>query len=183
MRVRVWAVIAASLLAALPSLAASANEEALWQAAQGGDLARVMQLHQEGVDINARTRYGATALSYACDKGQLEIVRYLVENGAEINIEDDFYQVSPMGWALFNGHADIVVLLLENGATGAEQVLTTGVRQNDPKLVAAALTSSEINQGHVNSALTQAKTNAEATEVVALLENAEVAPAPEVTEA
>jgi len=47
------------LLLCLP-LVAGESEEAFWEAAREGDLETVKRLHGEGVDVNARTKYGAT---------------------------------------------------------------------------------------------------------------------------
>ena len=44
----------------------------LWEAARKGDAASVRALLDKGADVNARFRYGATALSYAADKGHTQ---------------------------------------------------------------------------------------------------------------
>ena len=55
---------------------ASINEE-LWAAARAGDTAKVTAALDKGADVNAKTRYGATALTFAADKGHLEVVKLL----------------------------------------------------------------------------------------------------------
>jgi outer membrane protein assembly factor BamB len=170
-------LVAAALVLA-PALAGE-KEEALWEAARQGDLATVERLSSEGVDVNARTKYGATALSYAADRQHLEVVRYLVEQGADVNTKDDFYEFTPMGWALYKQNAEIVIFLLEHGAEGADQVLSTGVQAKIKELVAAALKSPEIDSGHVARALEQAKAMEDSAEIVALLEGTEVKPTDE----
>lgn len=58
----------------------------LLQVAGYGDLNRVKELVEEGVDLNAVDSYaGITALHKACQGGHLEIVRYLIEHGIHIN--------------------------------------------------------------------------------------------------
>jgi outer membrane protein assembly factor BamB len=162
------------------TVSGSAGEpaEALWEAARVGDLTAVKKLHAEGFDLNARTKYGATALSFACDKGHLDVARYLIEHGADVNAKDDFYQVTPLGWALYNDHVEIVKLLVANGASEVDQVLMTGVRKNVPELVAIALESDEIDPEVVLQALAQARANEQAEEIVKLLESSEVKPVP-----
>lgn len=173
MRMRV--VVAVCIFAFLAfSAAAGDKEEAFWEAARVGDLETIKRLHSEGLDVNVATEYGATALAYASDKGHIEIVRYLLDNGADVNAEDTFYQFNPLGWALFNERTEIVTLLLEKGAEGADQVLTTGVRNNNKGLVEAALKTGQINSDHVAAAMTLAKSVAGSEEIVALLEGAEV---------
>ena len=103
------------------------NEE-FFAAARKGDVAAVKGLLDKGVNVNAKTRYGATALSYACDKGHVELVKLLIERGADVNVKDTFYGEVPIGWALSHGHVDIIKLLLDKGAAGTERTLMTGVQ-------------------------------------------------------
>ena len=74
----------------------------------------------KGADVNAKARYGATALFFAADKGRLETVKLLVERGAEINIEDTFYRFKPIDLALQNGHAEVGIFLLEKERRAAD---------------------------------------------------------------
>ena len=176
MKARALIVLALIIFLFLPALAGD-KEEAFWEAARQGDLATIKRLSAEGVDVNAPTKYGATALSYACDRGHLDVVRFLLEGGADVNSKDDFYEFTPIGWALFNEHAEIVMLLLDKGAEGADQVLSAGVRQKNKDLVAAALKSPQIDSDHLAQAMEQAKTLEDAEEIIALLESADVKPA------
>ncbi len=43
----------------------------------------------QGTDINAKSPDGKTLLGRASQDGHLEIVKYLIENGADISIQDD----------------------------------------------------------------------------------------------
>ncbi|KAG0670967.1 Set3 complex subunit, partial [Maudiozyma exigua] len=59
---------------------------------------------------------GRTKLQIACDKGKIEQVKKLIEEG-EININDqDNAGNTPLHEAALNGHIDIVKLLVEEGA-------------------------------------------------------------------
>jgi ankyrin repeat protein len=53
-----------------------------------GTLEMVKVLVERGVEINAQSTKGNTALSLAIFKGSLTIVKYLVENGADLNWND-----------------------------------------------------------------------------------------------
>ena len=64
----------------------------------------------EGVPIGARAKpdFGRpTALHLAAWGGQEEIVRFLVERGADLAIPDDAYDATPAGWAGEAGHAEL----------------------------------------------------------------------------
>ena len=162
--------------------AASGSEEALWQAAQRGDLAAIQKLKAEGINLDAPTQYGATALSYACDKGHAEVASFLIENGADVSHKDRFYGFTPIDWALFNEHVAVVKLLLHNGAAGADKALPLGVRLGDEDLVAAAVASGQLEGSQVAAALEQARTGGASAEIIALLEGAKVEspPVPEI---
>jgi outer membrane protein assembly factor BamB len=67
---------------AQPQASAAANEE-LWEAARSGDLARLTKALESGADVHAKTRYGVTALTFAADRGHVEIVKLLLERGSK----------------------------------------------------------------------------------------------------
>jgi len=159
------------------------NEE-FFTAAKRGDVAAVTALLDKGVNVNAKTRYGATALSYACDKGNLEVVKLLIDRGADVNSRDTFYGEVPLGWALSKGHIEIIKLLLDKGANGVERVLSSGVESGKIDLVKLAVNKGGIKQDTLNNALRRASSGGN-KEIIRLLKEAgasasEVAVEPEV---
>lgn len=46
----------------------------------------------------------------------LDIVKYLVENGANINASEIWFTTHPLRWASYKGHLDVVKYLIEKGA-------------------------------------------------------------------
>ena len=52
------------------------------------------------------------ALIYASSNGHLDVVKYLVDHGANVNADDD----EALIWASKNGHLDVVEYLVDNGA-------------------------------------------------------------------
>jgi N-acyl-D-amino-acid deacylase len=54
-------------------------------AAMGGDLRTVRLLVERGVDVNAKTEIGDTALIEAAWNGHPDVVRYLISAGADVN--------------------------------------------------------------------------------------------------
>jgi outer membrane protein assembly factor BamB len=151
------------------SRAPAPSADDLFDAARRGDVARVAELLDRGVDVNARTRYDVTALGFAADKGHLNVVTLLVDRGADINLPDRFYRMRAIDRALMNDHIEVARFLLERGSQGAPGVLAAGARRGDADLVRLALGKSEIDRRALASALAIARRgdNAAVTEMIA----------------
>src|SRR5260221_13161984 len=67
-----------------------ANEE-LWRAAKQGQAEQIEALLAKGVDVDAETEYGVTALQFAAGRGHLDVVRVLLAHEADVNKRDRFY--------------------------------------------------------------------------------------------
>lgn len=169
--VLMFALAAFALLLTGSALAEPDPGETLRGAAQGGDLERVRALLEAGTPVDAANSYGATALGYAADKGYLEIVRLLIQRGADVNVEDTFYHATPVVWASYNGHTAVVRLLLESGANGFEQALDIALSQDSLSLVDAVL-AAEPAPEKLSKALAKARQKEGAEEIVARLEAA-----------
>jgi Ankyrin repeats (3 copies) len=130
-------VVFALWLQAAP--APDARQEAYLDAVRKGDASAVKAVLDQGVETDAKFRYDRTALSFAAEQGSVEIVKILLERGADVNAKDTFHNVTAMSWALDKGHVEIVRLLLDKGATGGEEALQKGVDQGNPALVALAI--------------------------------------------
>jgi hypothetical protein len=96
------------VLAARPDLVARAVEL--------GRPAAVTLLVGLGFDVDARDR--ATALHEAAYRGDDDMVRLLLELGADPTIEDAEHHSTPRGWAEFAGHASTAALLPPHAAPG-----------------------------------------------------------------
>ena len=187
------------LLALVPAMAgaetASDPGAALIDAAQREDVARVKALLAAGTPVDAANRYGATALFYATDKGNLELAKLLIEAGANVNVQDTFYSASPLGWALFSiseetQHREIVLLLLANGAEQADAALSAAVRMDDAEMLRAALATDKASLEARRGALAAAERDDKASMVAVLAEGlppeepaevAEASPTPSLT--
>ncbi len=119
--------------------------------------------------MNAKTRYGATALTFAADKGHLEVVKLLIARGADVNAQDTFYQMRAVDMAMMNNQAAVVTLLLERGSKGAPGVLQQAIQRGNVALVTVALASPELTLAHLRPALAGAK-KVNNPEIVALIE-------------
>jgi hypothetical protein len=80
-----------------------------------GDIAKVKELLDRGVDVNMHMLGACSPLHLAADKGKTEIAALLVVRGAAIDRLSD-YQWAPIHNAAYHGHFDIVVDLLKAGA-------------------------------------------------------------------
>ncbi len=68
-----------------------------------------------GIDVNQK-HYKATPLYNAASSGHVEIVRLLLENGANPNITSYDWEGTPLATAARSGNKLIVELLLKHGA-------------------------------------------------------------------
>lgn len=159
------------LLFPIAACVAGINDD-LWVAARKGDTTAVKELLAKGADVNAKFRYGATALSYASDRGHLEVVKVLVEHGADVNVRDTFYGASPLSWAASKGHIEVVRFLLEKGAdAGKEAALRMAASGGHTDIVQAVLKKGGVSPDVLTAALAQA-TKAGHAEIVELLKKA-----------
>jgi hypothetical protein len=133
------------------------------------------------VDVNTKFRYERTALSFACDRGNLEVVKVLLDHGADVNVKDTFYGATALTWASSPAmrrkpqHADIVGLLLKRGAQGKEDALLTAVSAPDAAMAKVILDLGGFSANTLADAL-EAATTAKQPELVALLEKAGAKP-------
>ena len=91
------------------------DDERLWKAADAGNVTEVQELLASHSSLTWKDASSASALNRACYCGHEEVVRVLLEAGAD---KDD---ANSMGWtalinACRNGHTPIAKMLLERGA-------------------------------------------------------------------
>jgi ankyrin repeat protein/ketosteroid isomerase-like protein len=95
------------LLAADPSLRERAIErcpDQLVRAAEQDSYGAVALLIELGFDVNARSR--TAPLHEAAMRGNLPVIRLLVDHGADPNILDTGYDATPAGWAEHHGQRE-----------------------------------------------------------------------------
>jgi ankyrin repeat protein len=80
-----------------------------------GDHLEILKIETGRPDVNAKDKYGVTALIDASFKGQKDIVELLILEGADLNAQDNQGDTALMNAAL-KGHIEIVELLISNGA-------------------------------------------------------------------
>ena len=165
-----------------PSAAQAEQGEQLRRAAGAGDAAWVRVLPAAGADVNSANAYGATALAYACDKGHLEVVKVLLDKGANLDSKDTFYNQTPLAWAVSNGHTEIARLLLDKGAEGEALALSTATALGNTAIVQLIVDRGKVGAAALSEALAAAEASGseEGKPVAELLRKAGVQPPPEV---
>lgn len=107
------------LLSLSPIWAQGQIDTSLYQAILHNDLAAVKTVVEHGVPINATDENGANALMWAVYKGNLEMVKYLVEQGANIHqkgtvhLKNGGYYGNITGIAAGEGKLAILKYLIE----------------------------------------------------------------------
>ncbi len=152
----------------------------LWEAARGGDAAVVTALLDKGADVNAKFRYGATALFKAAERGNTAVVKVLLARGADASVKDTFYGATAMTWALSNNQIEVVRALLEKDATSVADVLMTGVREGNATLVEVALARGTAKPETLTAALAAAQSDKEKAAIAEMLKKAGAIPPPEI---
>ncbi len=111
----------------------------LLKAAQAEDIDGVKAAIAAGIDVNSKSDYGATALFFACDRGNEEMVDALLAAKADPNVKDTFYNATPITWAMQKQHKGIVAKLLQNGGEGADGFLLGAIQSADVDFAKAIL--------------------------------------------
>lgn len=172
-----WTLAFLLLVTTADPARAGSREDDLLQAVRAGDAAAVKALLDQGVPADTKFRYDRTALSFAADRGNVGIVRLLLERGANADAQDSFYDNTSLGWAAYRGHVEVLKLLLAKTVTGAPGALMAGVLANKPDVVDAVLGTGKVGARDLSYALQAAEKNG-ATDLAARMRKAGAVPPP-----
>jgi hypothetical protein len=159
-----------------PAQSQAELDEALLTAARKGNLAQVKELLAKGANLEAKTRHGLTPLYYAATHGNIDVLNFLIEKGADINVRDTFYKAGVLDFAIQNGHTDAALILVQKGNKDAEGALPDAAAKGDAALVKAILARGEIKPATLTRALSRAEDEKQ-TQVAELLKQAGAQPA------
>ncbi|RSL93024.1 hypothetical protein CDV31_014904 [Fusarium ambrosium] len=93
------------------------QETALHMAVRKGFKDVVHQLLTAGANVNIENGSGELPLQLACDSGDQQLVKMLLENGADPNKTVGGAHWTPLNNAIYDGREDVVDILLEGGAS------------------------------------------------------------------
>jgi ankyrin repeat protein len=85
----------------------------------------VVYLLQRGVDLR-RLHRGRTGLHWAAYGGHLEIVQLLLNHGAPVEVVDETYRTTPLGWALYGWFQPPTAGALQRYPTVVEELVKRG---------------------------------------------------------
>lgn len=139
-------LVAGLALAVMFSRSSDERVTPLMIAAKRGDMANVERIIFEGVDLDDQSAYGWTALMFALWQGHENVVRLLVEAGADINSVSgkvpasfsttaDYPETSAIFEAISNQHYSIAFYLLDEGASVNASALAIAGARGTPELL------------------------------------------------
>jgi len=173
-------VVLFSLLALfIPQTPAPSKQELndqLFEAVRKGDAAAVTAALDRGAEVNAKFRYGTTALFKAAERGNAAVAKILIDRGADVKVKDTFYNATAMTWAIDGDHWDVVRLLLAKDADAVDDVLMAGVRGSNEELVKMALERGGIKPESLTVALIVSSAEPKSAGIAEMLKKAGAKP-------
>lgn len=118
--------------------------EMVARAARQGALGAIRQFLRLGLPVDASDEHGASALVHACGRGDLALVGFLLDHGADPR-QRTGDGISPLGAAVRAGQGDVVRLLLAAGVAVDEPIhddlpaLSLAAARADPDLLQVLL--------------------------------------------
>ncbi|KAF0698896.1 hypothetical protein As57867_010456, partial [Aphanomyces stellatus] len=124
---------------------AGSQEKKLFEATEKCDVARVLELLQQGIPNISKLQGDLTPLHMAASKGNVAILQAILDYGAPVELVagKGAERNTPLIIASFNGHVDAVKLLCERGAK-----LNVANKNNITPLL-AAVTESRVDVVHI----------------------------------
>jgi ankyrin repeat protein len=183
MNLRMTALFFVALLVTPIAVWAQTKQELndkMFEAVRAGDAATVTALLDKGADVNAKFRYGMTALFKAAERGNLEVANVLISRGVDVKVKDTFYGQTALSWALQNEHIEVVKAILAKDPGSVDEVLLTGARGGIVQLVEIGLAQGGAKPETLTSALVAALENKDKPAIAEMLKKSGATPPPEI---
>jgi len=119
-----WAVVSVAVMLCLG--AAVPVESPVADAARAGDLEGVRALLREGADVNAAQGDGMSALHWAAERGDMDLMEVLLYAGAELEASTRIGQYRPLHIAARNGNSEALDRLIAAGAEISSMTYPSG---------------------------------------------------------
>jgi hypothetical protein len=158
-------------LALLLFAASLGVNEDLLEAARSGDLAAVQALIAKGAALETTTAYGQTPLYLAAMNGREDVVRYLLDKGANPDVHDTFYKASMLDFVLQRKHYGVAQMLIRKSSANPDDLLASVAPTGNVDLVAALLETRKPSQPALDKTYESALARKQ-TELAALLKKA-----------
>ena len=171
-------VVGIGLLCVAGSVCLANGTRELHLAARAGDLAQVRRLVESGLPVDAANAWGTTALAFAAGQNHAEVVRYLLDRGADPSTRETFFGVSVLDAALDKGAPDyrVAKMLLAAGAKDRATALAHALETGDVALARAATESGPLLESEAVDF--RAQFPALSSELRAILDSAKTEPDP-----
>ena len=173
------------LLVAHPRLQSPSLTSQLHAAAGKGDVAAVAALLATGADVDAATDRGVTPLYIAAEQGYLELVKLLLERGANPDVKDLEWGRTPLRHASAGSdvegkeaRAEILTLLLERGAGTEGESLVALIRGGHFEAVPTIISRGGVDPSYLNLALAAAQRAQQTALAELLIKAGATAPGP-----
>jgi hypothetical protein len=163
------------LFAATLALSAADPNEELLTAARKGDAAAVKAQLEKGAAVETTTPYGQTPLYLAAMSGHEEVVRLLLDKGANTEVRDTFYKAGMLDFVLQRKHYGVAKQIIAKGKGTPDAYLSTVARAGNAELVQAVLEKGKPSQQALDKTLEMALDQKQ-TEVAELMKKAGAQP-------
>jgi outer membrane protein assembly factor BamB len=148
---------------------------------RNGDVKAVQAALDNGADVNAKNEIGISSLWIAANKGKLDVIKLLVERGADVNVRDGIWYMTPLDTLARSRKADAVNFLIKSGAKDVDAALQTAVTLGSPTMAKMILEEGKVSQDALDASL-YAATAAKSEKLPEILKKAGAKPLPPASE-
>lgn len=90
--------------------------EDFFKAVRKGEFEKVLWFIRNGADVSIKSKADWTALHVAAESGKTDVALLLIDEGADVNVKDGNFNLTPLHLAAQKGNLQIAKLLIKKGA-------------------------------------------------------------------